>query len=307
VAPRAGRPDGDVGEPADRYRFLAELHRQLQPRTYLEIGVRNGRGLSLSGTRTLGVDPRFEITFELNCDLQLVRATSDELFAREHPLAHFGDLPVDLAFIDGMHLFEFALRDFMNVERHSEWTSVTVFDDVLPRNVREPSRERKGMVAWTGDVFKLLGVLREYRPDVMLLPVDVEPAGLLLVLGADPDDAVLASCYEEIVSAQVRPDPQRVPEDVLRREGALDPASLLESGLLALLRESREAGVPRDRGWPAVDDTAAGVQVAALRDLRPEQLRPRGSGRGQRPIGRLARARRRLRGVPRRLRRSASS
>ena len=29
---------------------------------------------------------------------------------------------LDLVFIDGMHLFEYALRDFMNVERYCAWT-----------------------------------------------------------------------------------------------------------------------------------------------------------------------------------------
>ena len=31
---------------------------------------------------------------------------------------------VDLAFIDGMHLFEYALRDVFHTERHTRWTSV---------------------------------------------------------------------------------------------------------------------------------------------------------------------------------------
>ena len=30
-----------------------------------------------------------------------------------------GGLPIDLAIIDGMHQFEFALRDFINIEKHS--------------------------------------------------------------------------------------------------------------------------------------------------------------------------------------------
>ena len=31
-----------------------------------------------------------------------------------------------------MHLSEFALRDFVNVERHADWTAAIVFDDILP-------------------------------------------------------------------------------------------------------------------------------------------------------------------------------
>ena len=53
-----------------------------------------------------------------------------------------GGTRLDLVFVDGMHLFEFALRDFMNVERHADWWSVIVFDDILPRDVDEAARER---------------------------------------------------------------------------------------------------------------------------------------------------------------------
>jgi hypothetical protein len=303
VAPRADRP-AELGA-SDRYELLGELHRQLQPRSYLEIGVRKGRSLALSRTRTVAVDPGFDITFELDCDLQLVRATSDELFAREHPLAHLPAGQVDLAFIDGMHLFEFALRDFMNVERHASWTSVAVFDDVLPRNVREPSRERDGMVAWAGDVFKLLEVLTEHRPDLVLLPVDVNPTGLLVVLGLDPTDAVLASRYDEIVGAHVYPDPQRVPKEILRREGAVDPAALIVSPVWAALREARGSGVPREAAWEGVRRLVADLPRLPGRELRPGQLRPRDlrePGGARAGLGRLRRragaARRRLRRLP---------
>ena len=76
--------------------------------------------------------------------MHLVRTTSDEFFNRRHPFAHLAGQPVDLAFIDGMHLSEFALRDFINTEKFCHAGSVVVFDDMLPRNVIEAGRGREG-------------------------------------------------------------------------------------------------------------------------------------------------------------------
>jgi hypothetical protein len=108
--------------------------------------------------------------------------------SRSHPLGSrspFWPTPIDLAFIDGMHLFEFALRDFINVERYCEPSSVVVFDDMLPRDVDEAARERHTQ-AWTGDVFKLRDVLVALRPDLRLTVVDTEPTGLLIVSNLSP-------------------------------------------------------------------------------------------------------------------------
>jgi hypothetical protein len=70
--------------------------------------------------------------------VQLVRATSDDFFDRADALAHFGGTPVDLAFIDGMHLSEFALRDFVHTAPHMGTAGVVVFDDMLPRHRSRP-------------------------------------------------------------------------------------------------------------------------------------------------------------------------
>ncbi|TGP16535.1 class I SAM-dependent methyltransferase, partial [Mesorhizobium sp. M1D.F.Ca.ET.231.01.1.1] len=67
--------------------------------------------------------------------------------------------PVDLAFIDGMHNAEFALRDFINCERVSHAQGVIVIDDVLPRDIAHASRERNTQV-WTGDIYSLVPILR---------------------------------------------------------------------------------------------------------------------------------------------------
>jgi len=227
--------------------FLRGVHEALQPPTYLEIGIRSGDSLALSRTRTVGIDPAYAIKAELDCELALFRTTSDEYFARPEPRAPLGGERIALSFIDGMHLFEYVLRDFMNVERHSEWWTPIVFDDIFPRTVDEAARNRE-TTAWTGDVYKIAGVLEAERPDLICLRVDTSPTGLLLVLGADPRSDVLASRAQDLMTELIVPDPQPVPPAVLAREGALDADRVLGAPFWAVLREGRAAGLSRDEG-----------------------------------------------------------
>ena len=115
--------------------FLKGLHEAVRPRAYLEIGLRHGDSLALADCPALGVDPAYNLRVELGDNVQLLRETSDEFFGRPKPLKPLGGAKPDMAFIDGMHLAEFALRDFIGVERLSPWTGVIVFDDILPRTV----------------------------------------------------------------------------------------------------------------------------------------------------------------------------
>ena len=262
-----------------RHEFLRDLHRRVAPRTYLEIGVNDGRSLALSRVPSVAVDPAFKVTVPIRCDVHLVKATSDAFFARADPLRHLrgGRNPVrnlthgrpllggyrgaphlDLAFIDGMHLFEFALRDFMNVERHAGWWSVIVFDDMLPRGVDEAARDRH-TVAWAGDVFKMIPVLARYRPDLLVIPVATAPTGVLVVLGADPANRVLAEHYDEIIAEWVVPDPQAVPREIIERRGAADPRELLASDLWAGLVRARRLHTPASRGREQLRRAAAGI------------------------------------------------
>lgn len=225
----------------DRHEFLAGIHDVYRPRNYVEIGINDGRGLSLSRTRSIGIDPAFKITVEFECDVRMVKATADDFFAREDAIARFPEGLVDLSFIDGMHIFEFALRDFMNVERLSSVASIIIFDDMLPRAVAEAARNRHTM-QWTGDVFKVAAVLARYRPDLVLLPVDTKPTGVLMVLGADPTSTVLHDHYEEILAEYVVDDPQIIPEVILNRHDAADPAKVLALPMWADLVAARDTG-----------------------------------------------------------------
>ncbi|MGW0772238.1 class I SAM-dependent methyltransferase [Streptomyces sp. NPDC054802] len=248
----------------DRHTFLRQLHRIYKPRTYLEIGVNDGRSLTLSRVPSIAVDPAFRVVSELSCDVHLVRATSDDFFARRDPLLHLrngrnpfralarrdpfnlmgADPKLELSFIDGMHLFEFALRDFMNVEKHSRWSSVIVLDDMLPRNVDEAARDRHTS-DWTGDVFKVATVLRKYRPDLLVVEVDTQPTGVVAIFGADPESTVLQRSYDEIVKEYITPDPQEIPEEVLVRKRAVQPEELLGAAFWSDLVRARNLRRPR--------------------------------------------------------------
>src|SRR4026207_1370480 len=139
-----------VHDISTRHGFLAELHRMLKPKVYLEIGVQAGISLSLAQppTRAIGVDPEPVVSVHISADHEIYHLTSDDYF---DSIAGEVDFAVDLGFIDGMHLAEFALRDFLNMEQVSAPTGVIAFDDVLPRNQFEASRTMCGG-DWTGDV-----------------------------------------------------------------------------------------------------------------------------------------------------------
>jgi hypothetical protein len=229
--------------------FLGRIHEVLEPPTYLEIGVRNGDSLALAHSPSIGIDPAYRLHVAPPPGAKLFPITSDDFFERAEPLLSFGGRRVAFSFIDGMHLSEFALRDFVNVERHADWTAAIVFDDILPRDIPEANRDRTTH-QWTGDVYKVLEVLEAHRPDLIVLRVGTEPTGLGLVLGLDPNSRVLEERLDAITEQIVQPDPQPVPEAVLERRGALAPDMVLAASFWSVLRDLRERGVTRDEGLP---------------------------------------------------------
>ena len=239
-------PPGSAEEEATRgevpyMEVLGHLHDILQPALYLEIGVRHGRSLALAKGPAIGVDPAPDITgVQLPTTTRLFELASDDFF---RDLAAQAMLAApDLAFIDGMHWFEYALRDFMHIERLAKPGTLVVVDDIFPSHPAQAERERRTRV-WTGDIWKLHLCLAELRPDLVLLPLDTAPTGLLLVAGLDPANRVLWDRYNPIVR-QYRAE-QVPPPAVLQREGAMAPTDPRVAGALSALRQGRDAGVAR--------------------------------------------------------------
>lgn len=197
-----------------RHEFLSALHARIRPAVYVEVGVQTGASLALSAAPlSIGIDPHPIVTPGLLGAHHLVFGeTSDSYFSKG--AEELADDWVDFAFIDGMHLFEFALRDFANIEKFSHPKTVVVFDDVLPRNPQEATREML-TPDWTGDVWRVYYWLKLFRTDLHLMLTDTTPTGTLVVTGLDAGHVWPA----EVQAPGFSPVDVPVPPDVLTRHG----------------------------------------------------------------------------------------
>lgn len=212
---------------SDTRGFLTGLHRLVRPKTYLEVGVQHGYSLNLAFAAevAIGIDPNPLIMPTAN--QHIYSMTSDEFFDDRHSEAHPDGWQIDLAYIDGMHLIEYAVRDFQNIARYCHPRSIVAFDDVLPRNQEEARRIPVGtpiLGDWTGDVWKIHRMLAEYRPDLRLRLVDTWPTGCLVVSGfpAHPQEWAPDRRLVEIWQ-----DWTTVPPAVLDRVTAITPEQAL--------------------------------------------------------------------------------
>ena len=182
---------------------LAALENHLKANWYLEIGSRTGSSLRHRKCNFVAIDPEFKLAHDcLNSSKRMLfcQQTSDEFFA-DGTLAAL-DIKPDLAFVDGLHLFEYALRDFMNIEAAGHPGSVICIHDVCPFNYDMTTRDLgylSGARPWTGDVWKLIVVLARYRPDLDISLLDCRKTGLAVVRNLDPDNRILTQSYDDIV------------------------------------------------------------------------------------------------------------
>ena len=184
----------------DHYtQLLQRILDATRPRTYLEIGVAAGDSLQLvkAPTLAIGVDPEPTIPWALEANHRVFAETSDAFFAGHDVRAEFGGLPVDLAFIDGMHHFEYALRDFANLERHCAPQSTILIHDTYPLDRVTAERDRVRPF-WTGDIWRLVVLLKKYRPGLAIQTIATAPSGLTLVRNLDPGSRLLLERHDEL-------------------------------------------------------------------------------------------------------------
>ena len=183
----------------------------MRPETYLEIGTLNGDTLALAQCAAIAIDPCFQVNQAImgqKSSLFMFQTSSDAFFRSNRASAILGR-PLDMAFLDGMHLFEYLLRDFSNTERCCITRSIIVLHDCIPLDLHMAVRAADDTTArslsryplwWTGDVWKFVCILKKYRPDLIIDAFNAPPTGLILVSNLDPDSRVLETHYDEIVS-----------------------------------------------------------------------------------------------------------
>lgn len=222
-----------------RHGFLAALHRLLNPAVYLEIGVQHGTSLRLAERAkiAIGIDPYPQAATFGN---QHIFATTSDLFfsessrSFEYTCIENNQRPqIDLAFVDGMHHAEYALRDLLNIERFAHPGTLVVLDDVLPRNTHEARRvapDEEIVGDWTGDVWKIRDMLQWHRPDLKTVLVNTWPTGILLVWGfgnmpANLRPTISPKAWETLVL------PADPPQAVFDRIGSFPPNAALQAVL----------------------------------------------------------------------------
>lgn len=174
--------------PGDYYfDVLSRIVVHLKPQTYVEIGVFEGASLKLakSAKTIIGIDPDPIIHWALQPNMKVFKTTSDAFFANHDLLAELGQRQVDLAFIDGMHQFEFAMRDFANLERCCRKGSIILIHDCFPLDEESAGREPRSS-RWSGDVWRLIVLLKKYRPDLRIHTIATAPTGLAVIQNLDP-------------------------------------------------------------------------------------------------------------------------
>ena len=131
---------------------------------------------------------------------------ADDFFSRYDVLRIFPN-GLDVAFLDGMHHFEFLLRDFINTERCCRTDSLVLMHDCLPANLRmaerevriHPDEDAETRWQWTGDVWRLLPALEKHRPDLRVIFLDCPPTGLVAITNLDPRSTKLQQAYESVL------------------------------------------------------------------------------------------------------------
>lgn len=231
-------------------RMMGHLHEAFGVRRYFEIGTRGGASVEPARGAAVCVDPAFILNRPVHVGktaLHLYQMTSDAYFAAHDPKQALGG-PIEMAFIDGMHHYDYVLRDFANTEPHCARDGLILLHDGLPYTHAMARRLRalpEGgwepvTFKWSGDVWKVLPILARWRPDLRITLLDCVTVGLVVVSNLDPASTVLRDNMSAIVAARdAEPDTEAALVAWLAAQRVMDSRRAVASGRLRALLTGR--------------------------------------------------------------------
>ncbi|HEV7346903.1 class I SAM-dependent methyltransferase [Telluribacter sp.] len=191
----------------NRLNVLQSLSRQKKLKNYLEIGVLNGHiFFKIQSHFKVAVDPMFKfdtlrrigktIVNPYNLTSQYYEVTSDDFF-EQHAHQVFANRPIDLCLIDGMHAYEYVLRDIENTLKYLSDEGVIVVHDCNPVTPQAgiTFQEWNGQGFWNGDVWKAVLHLRSLNKDINVFVLDCD-YGLGIITKGKPENPQSMSVAE---------------------------------------------------------------------------------------------------------------
>jgi hypothetical protein len=187
----------------DREQVILQLMREKKLKNYLEIGVFNGHiFFRVKSSFKVAVDPFFRfstgrkilktILNPANINNQYFQKTADDFFTQDAARV-IGNRKLEISLIDGMHEYEYALRDAENVLKYLSGNGVIVMHDCNPltraANVSFAEWEARNFEGtWNGDVWKTIMHLRT-RPDLNVFVLDCDH-GLGVITRSKPESVL---------------------------------------------------------------------------------------------------------------------
>jgi Methyltransferase domain len=188
----------------ERKQLIQDIINKKKYSTYLEIGVfAGGVFFPVKAKRKIAVDPEFtfgkfkrrkKILKNLsNLNASYFEMSSDDFFnTQAGPL--FKEQPVDICLVDGMHEYEYALRDVENTLKYLQPDGVIIMHDCNPQTAGsaitfEEWKNKNYEGNWNGDVWKTILHLRSLRKDITVFVLDVD-YGLGIVCKRHPEETL---------------------------------------------------------------------------------------------------------------------
>ena len=182
---------------------------------YLEIGVSIGTVFfRVKCAKKIAVDPSFGFSkFKIltrtlrlgnysNLSARYFEKTSDDFFKDDAPSV-LNDT-VDIALIDGMHEYGYALRDIENTLKYLSPNGVIIVHDCNPKTQENACsfhewKERGFTGEWNGDVWKAIVNLRSSKPDLDIFVADIDQGlGIITKRNTLESPSLPNRSYEEV-------------------------------------------------------------------------------------------------------------